>query len=141
MGSIPMGVAMELLLPLLLILALSFCVGVYRSRALRAEAAIRKHRDQHADDRCWLDDAELYEALGEGPVAPLTFQVGDKATMLKNCERFLERRCFGGGYWRTYAELEAENTRLENSVDELELQVSLLECERIRLLRENGRSK
>lgn len=27
------------------------------------ESAIRKHRDQRGDDRCWLDDEELYKTL------------------------------------------------------------------------------
>lgn len=31
--------------------------------------------------------------------------------MLENCKRFLEQRCQGGG-WRTYTEIEEENTRL-----------------------------
>ena len=69
----------------------------------RLLAAIRKHHAQRADDRCHLDDEELYAAAG---LPPADTRVGDKAAMLKNCERFLERRC-AGGHWPTYAELEA----------------------------------
>jgi prefoldin subunit 5 len=29
------------------------------SRARQVEAAIKKHRAQRADDKCWLDDQEL----------------------------------------------------------------------------------
>lgn len=71
--------------------------------------AIRAHRDQHADDRCWMDDFDLYSALDDG--ATPDNRVGDKAEMLKNCERFLATRC-AGGKWTSYAELTAERDRL-----------------------------
>lgn len=77
----------------------------------RLQAAIRTHRDQKADDRCWMDDAKLYAALPEGPKHDL--RVGDTAEMLENCKRFIEQRCHGGGPWKSYAELEAENERLQ----------------------------
>jgi hypothetical protein len=81
-------------------------------------AAIRKHYEQRADDRCWMDDVELYVAAGL-PV-PHDATVGSKAEMLKNCERFLERRCVEGGAWKTYAELEAENERLRRCLFQLQ---------------------
>jgi hypothetical protein len=72
--------------------------------------AIKSHHDQKADDRCWLDDAKLYEAAGLG-VADT--RVGDKAIMLENCKRFIENRCSNGGPWRSYKELEEENKKLK----------------------------
>jgi hypothetical protein len=87
----------------------------------RLRAAIINHRSQKADDRCWMDDEELYKVLGDCIEAD--FGVGDKAAMLKNCERFLEQRCVGGN-WPSYAELErrlaqalAEKAYLENAVN------------------------
>lgn len=69
----------------------------------RLRAAIRDHRDQRADDRCVEDDDRLYAALGDG--IKCDRRVGDKAQMLKNCERFIRRRC-ENGYWPTYQQLE-----------------------------------
>ena len=53
--------------------------------------AIKKHRDQRGDDRCWLDDADLYAELNlprttEGSTLP------PKCEFLKSCERFWEQR-------------------------------------------------
>ncbi len=55
----------------------------------RLKTAIRKHRDQKDDDRCWLDDQELYEALGE-PVPPLILPA--KECFLESCERYWKQR-------------------------------------------------
>jgi len=57
-------------------------------RAEKAEAAIRRHRDQRGDDRCWMDDEVLYKALPEGYTPPLR----DSAVELKNCQRFIDCR-------------------------------------------------
>jgi chromosome segregation ATPase len=54
----------------------------------KAETAIRKHRDQRGDDRCWMDDEELYKILPEGYTPPLR----DSAVELKNCQRFIDCR-------------------------------------------------
>lgn len=81
----------------------------------RLRAAIAKHHSQKADDRCWLDDCDLYLAAGL-PVHDA--RVGDRAAMLANCKRFIERRCGGGGPWKSYAELEAENAALRAQVAE-----------------------
>src|SRR5258707_8876301 len=64
--------------------------------------AILKHAMQKADDRCWIDDVELYRAAG---ITVVDNHVGDKFEMLKNCSRFIEKRC-AGGTWPTYAEIE-----------------------------------
>lgn len=73
--------------------------------AERLAEAIRAHRSQKADDRCVEDDDALYAALGDG--VECDRRVGDKAVMLRNCERFIERRCEGGG-WLSYRELEQQ---------------------------------
>lgn len=75
-------------------------------------AAVKVHHAQRADDRCIEDDAALYAAAGLGPHDP---RVGDKFEMLKNCARFIDRRCRGGG-WPSYAELEAERDRLKEAL-------------------------
>ena len=68
----------------------------------RLLAAIREHHAQVADDRCVPDDDKLYAAAG---LPPADRRVGDKAAMLKNCEKFVERRCEEGG-WASYADLQ-----------------------------------
>jgi hypothetical protein len=50
--------------------------------------AVRKHRDQRGDDRCWLDDEELYRALPEGYVAPAR----DASVELALCQQFIHCR-------------------------------------------------
>lgn len=82
----------------------------------RLRAAIIKHRDQKADDRCYLDDFELYAILGDG-VEPDN-HVGDKSLMMANCYRFIEKRC-EGGKWQSYIELEAELNEAHHLLDEL----------------------
>lgn len=55
----------------------------------RLKAAIREHRDQHGDDRCWEDDAKLYVVLGEPvPERPLP----PPEEMLGNCRRYIQHR-------------------------------------------------
>lgn len=79
-------------------------ISMLMDRVEELEAAIRTHREQKADDRCIEDDDRLYAALGDG--VKCDRRVGDKAEMLRNCARFIERRC-QGGEWPSYAELEA----------------------------------
>jgi hypothetical protein len=83
------------------------------ARVAVLEAAIREHRSQRADDRCHLDDDRLYAALGDG--IKCDRRVGDKLAMLRNCERFIDRRC-EGGHWPTYADLEAERDHLRRAI-------------------------
>lgn len=71
--------------------------------------AVIAHHGQRADDRCFLDDHLVYAAAGL-PVADN--RVGDKAAMLENCKRFIDKRCAGGG-WASYAELESANAKLK----------------------------
>lgn len=58
-------------------------------RLATLEAAIREHRDQEGDDRCWLDDAKLYAALGE---SGHDTSLPPKCEFLESCSRFWEQR-------------------------------------------------
>ncbi len=60
----------------------------WRRTALKYEAAIKNHRDQRGDDRCWLDDYELYDVLDEGLEFKANNALPDRETFLANCERF-----------------------------------------------------
>ena len=80
----------------------------------RLRNAIKKHRAQKADDRCWMDDQELYAILGDGNLGDN--RVGDLSETLANCKRFIERRCQKGGTWKSYVELETENAALKTAV-------------------------
>jgi hypothetical protein len=71
----------------------------------RLRDAIAKHRDQRADDRCWLDDLELYQALGDNQLADNSLPPREK--FLANCERFYDCRAQAGN-WPSYQELEQE---------------------------------
>jgi hypothetical protein len=71
-------------------------------RLKRIELAVIEHHKQKADDRCVFDDDKLYEAAG---LPQVDRRVGDKAAMLINCARFIEKRCEAGG-WPSYADLE-----------------------------------
>lgn len=60
-------------------------------RILLLEDAIRKHRDQRGDDRCFMDDEELYTAtvgLGDNPDRRLHCP----AEMLENCKKYIASR-------------------------------------------------
>lgn len=70
----------------------------------KLSAAIRKHRDQRADDRCWLDDLELYAVLDDEVVADNTLP--PRELFLANCARYYDRRCKAGD-WPAYQQLEA----------------------------------
>lgn len=72
-------------------------------------SAVKEHRDQHADDKCWMDDDKLYAAFG---LPSADKRVGDPEAMLENCRRYIQQRCIAGGPWKSYAELEADVERL-----------------------------
>lgn len=83
-----------------------------RARVAELEAAIRSHRDQRGDDRCWLDDETLYRVLPEGFTPP----VRDCAVELHLCEKFIATRhrpdCEYVSPQRRIEDLEAENATL-----------------------------
>lgn len=82
-------------------------------REIALRKAIEEHRDQKADDRCWLDDLKLYAAAGLH-VADNT--ISDPAAMLENCKRFIACR-MARGEWATYQELEARIKELTEALD------------------------
>lgn len=61
-----------------------------QERIEELETAIRTHRDQRGDDRCWLDDVELYAVLHEDK-QPF-FALPAKQEFLGNCARYWECR-------------------------------------------------
>jgi len=97
----------------------------------RLKNAIRRHRDERGDDRCYLDDARLYEVLGEGQ--PDT-TLPPRDVFLSNCARFWEcrqanpdpveaERAYrkGGEFEQLKArvtELENQKCRLQATVDQ-----------------------
>lgn len=80
-------------------------IDMVLNRVINLEEAIKTHRSQKADDRCIEDDDRLYAVLGDGIACDR--RVGNKAEMLKNCERFIANRC-EAGTWKSYAELESK---------------------------------
>jgi hypothetical protein len=81
----------------------------------KLRAAIREHRDEGEDNRCWIDDYKLYQALGE-PVPENVTALPMTEEFRESCRRFEERRrCPLDKYppgRMTIAELEAEVERL-----------------------------
>lgn len=59
-------------------------------RIRQLENAVKKHRDQKGDDRCYLDDLELYKVLYDNVEPDLALP--SKEVFLKNCERYFECR-------------------------------------------------
>lgn len=60
----------------------------WHNAAIDAKAfrdAITKHRDQKGDDRCWLDDQELYIAAG---LEPAETALPCRNDFLASCERY-----------------------------------------------------
>lgn len=62
-----------------------------KQRLIQLRKAIRKHRDQCGDDRCWLDDEELYAMLPEGKGTADT-RLNDPAVMLECCKQYIQHR-------------------------------------------------
>jgi hypothetical protein len=62
-------------------------------------SAIRKHRDQKGDDRCWLDDYNLYTALFNVTTLDedrnIDLALPPKEDFLKSCERYWAQRKIG----------------------------------------------
>ncbi len=53
-------------------------------------SAIRHHRDQRLDDRCWMDDYELYDSLPEkAGKQTVDLRVLPQEQMMANCERYI----------------------------------------------------
>lgn len=56
----------------------------------RLKAAIRRHRDERGNDRCWLDDSRLYAEIEGSELANLSLPPREE--FLTNCERYWQRR-------------------------------------------------
>ncbi len=84
----------------------------------RLREAIRDHMNQRGDDRCHLDDGELYAALPEGDTRPAR----DAAVTLENCERYVRCRQQGREYvspQRRIEELEKVLGRADEVLDDV----------------------
>ncbi len=83
----------------------------------RLRNTIRRHRDYRGDDRCWMDDEELYAVLPEGYAPPAR----DTEIELENCKKYLECRRHPATIYmspqRRIEELEADNTRLRAALE------------------------
>lgn len=82
----------------------------------KLRTAVRKHMHTRGDDRCHLDDGELYAALPEGDTRPER----ETAVTIENCHRFIDCRQRGREYvspQRRIEELEAEVKRLKREND------------------------
>ena len=56
----------------------------------RLRQGIREHRDAKGNDRCWIDDADLYALLPENVAADT--ELPRREEFLRNCEKFYETR-------------------------------------------------
>lgn len=76
---------------------------------------IREVHREIGDDICWMDIDKIFKAVDlEVPDR----KVGDKFKMLGNCHRFIETMCQDGD-WIPYTDLEAENRKLKEELDDL----------------------
>lgn len=57
------------------------------TRVWELESAIKKHRDAKGDDRCWLDDYDLYSVLHDNLVET-DLRLPPQAEFMANCRRF-----------------------------------------------------
>lgn len=85
-----------------------------RNTVKALENAIRRHRDERGDDRCYTDDARLYNILPEGDTRPEK----ETAVTIENCARFIECRQTGKEY-----------VSPQRRIEELELEVITLKTE------------
>jgi uncharacterized small protein (DUF1192 family) len=107
----------------------------------RIKAAIREHRDQKGDDRCWLDDLMLYRAL-DGKVSGATvadMELPPKCDFLESCSRYWDQRQRPTAKdddpkEMTIAQLQAEVERLKASEKEAWEEVLRLANENAELL-------
>lgn len=66
-------------------------------RAADLVTAVRRHRDERGDDRCWMDDERLYdEALPEGCGSRADRRLHCPGEMLQHCRQFIISRQPGG---------------------------------------------
>lgn len=80
----------------------------------KLENAIREHRDQKGDDRCWLDDRDLYAVLPEGNKDISSLPPAEE--FLGNCKRFHASRQPGG---QEYISSQRRIDELEKRIKEM----------------------
>jgi hypothetical protein len=73
--------------------------------ARRLLLIITNHRDQRGDDRCWLDDQDMYTAVG---LSPANTALPPAEEFAANCKRFHESRQRPGDKYETVAEMVAK---------------------------------
>lgn len=97
-----------------------FGIDYANDKLAALEQAIRNHRDARGDDRCWLDDINLYKALGE-PVPPgMELALPNRDAFLKRCEQYFEyRQAPGCGVWVTTEALQKESEEKSKKIEEL----------------------
>ncbi len=91
--------------------------SILAEEAHKLKEAIRKHRDTKGDDRCYLDDYELYQVLDE-PIPPSACQLDAPEIMIRNCEKFI---CFRHDPSKPYLSPQREIQKLEERIKYLEL--------------------
>ena len=69
--------------------------------------AIRYHRDQRGDDRCWLDDEKLYEQLPERVATDATLP--SEEDFITSCRKF--HRCRQAVHFKDIDELYEANKK------------------------------
>jgi hypothetical protein len=80
--------------------------------------AIRTHRNQRGNDRCWVDDIELYKVLPEGPPSEEELALPCKQKFLASCEKYYNfRQAPGSEPWVSAQELEEKIRELEKELE------------------------
>lgn len=100
-----------------------------RAEVARIKAAIREHKDQLSDSRCWLDDSKLYSALDD---RGYDSSLPAKCEFLESCSRFWEQRQTPEAKDRragemTIAQLQAEVERLRERAERAEADLKRLQ--------------
>lgn len=90
-----------------------FCLTAAKREVRKLRDAIRLHRDQKGDDRCWMDDEVLYKTLPEGYTPPER----DSTVELAHCQQYIASRHNPG---TVYLSPEREIERLRERIAKLE---------------------
>lgn len=116
-------------------------VPIYNPKDLRIQAledAVRKHRDEKGDNRCYLDDYELYKVLGE-PIPETACQLDEPDVMLTNCQRFIQCRHDPNKQYRSpmhaIEELIVTNEKKDETITQLQFEITKLKTEYQKLKR------
>lgn len=59
-----------------------------QGQVIKLRTAIRTHRNQRGDDRCWMDDYDLYDSLPEKAAYGVDLRQLPREQMMKNCEQY-----------------------------------------------------